>query len=50
MILATTVPTFFMREKPTSSMAKPACMKRTSIPARITQTVSTATPALWAVV
>ena len=29
MILATTVPTFFMRVKPTSSMAKPACMNST---------------------
>ncbi len=29
MTLATTVPTFFMRVKPTSSIAKPACMNRT---------------------
>src|ERR1035437_2368576 len=45
MILATTVPTFFMRVKPTSSMANPACMKSTSTAATITQTVSAATPA-----
>src|SRR6266516_730174 len=45
MTLATTVPTFFMRLKPTSSIAKPACMKRTKQPATITQTVSAATAA-----
>ena len=38
--LATTVPAFFMREKPTSSSRKPACMKNTRIPATSTQTVS----------
>src|SRR5487761_1413466 len=45
MILATTVPTFFMRVKPTSSMAKPACMNSTSSAATTTQMVSAATPA-----
>jgi len=45
MTLATTVPTFFMRVKPTSSMAKPACMKSTSTAATTTHTVSAATPA-----
>src|ERR1017187_6603229 len=45
MTLATTVPTFFMRVKPTSSMAKPACMNITRSAATITQTVSAATPA-----
>src|ERR1700674_2221568 len=43
--LATTVPTFFMRLKPTSSIAKPACMNMTKQAATITQTVSAATPA-----
>src|SRR4029077_10405335 len=43
--LATTVPTFFMRLKPTSSIAKPACMNITRQPVTITQTVSAATPA-----
>src|SRR4051794_13541940 len=36
-ILATTVPAFFAREKPISRKAKPACMKKTSEAARITQ-------------
>ncbi len=45
MTLATMVPTFFMRLKPTSSMAKPACMNITSTAATITQTVSAPTPA-----
>src|ERR1017187_5848 len=45
MTLATTVPTFFMRVKPTSSMAKPACMNIARSAATITQTVSAATPA-----
>ena len=40
MTLATTVPAFFMREKPTSSRRKPACMKKTRMPATSTQTVS----------
>ena len=43
--LATTVPTFFMRLKPTSSIAKPACMNITRQAATITQTVSAAMPA-----
>src|SRR5438874_952789 len=42
---ATTVPTFFMRLKPTSSIAKPACMNMTKHAATMTQTVSAATPA-----
>src|SRR5450759_2337146 len=50
MTLATTVPTFFMRVKPTSSMAKPACMNRTSSAATTTHTVSAATPAAWVAV
>src|SRR5438874_2947937 len=45
MTLATTVPTFFIRENPTSSIAKPACMNRTSTAATTTQTVSAPTPA-----
>src|SRR5256714_4272618 len=45
MTFATTVPTFFMRLKPTSSIAKPACMNMTKQAATITQTVSAATPA-----
>src|SRR6267142_6938665 len=45
MTLATTVPTFFIRLKPTSSIAKPACMNRTKQAATITHTVSAATPA-----
>src|SRR5258708_15053796 len=48
--LATTVPTFFMRLKPTSSIAKPACMNITRQPVTITQTVSAATPAAWVAV
>jgi hypothetical protein len=48
--LATTVPTFFIREKPTSSMAKPACMKSTRTAATMTHTVSAATPAAWVAV
>ena len=43
--LATTVPTFFMRLNPTSSIANPACMNMTRQAATITQTVSAATPA-----
>src|SRR5438445_5268329 len=42
---ATTVPTFFMRLNPTSSIANPACMNMTRQAATITQTVSAATPA-----
>src|SRR5438132_3034013 len=45
MTFATTVPTFFMRLKPTSSIAKPACMNITKQAATMTQTVSAATPA-----
>jgi hypothetical protein len=45
MTLATTVPTFFIRLKPTSSMAKPACMNMTKQAATITHTVSAAIPA-----
>jgi len=45
MTFATTVPTFFMRLKPTSSIAKPACMNITKHAATMTQTVSAATPA-----
>src|SRR5215211_1888280 len=41
-ILATTLPTFFIREKPTSSIANPACMKRTRHAVTITHTVSIA--------
>src|SRR5881396_1754060 len=40
--LGTTVPTFFMREKPISRNMKPACMNMTKTAATITQTVSTA--------
>src|SRR3981081_3741293 len=47
MTLATTVPTFFIRLKPTSSIANPACMNMTKQAATITQTVSAATPAAW---
>ncbi len=43
--LATTVPTFFMRLNPTSSMAKPACMNITNTAATTTHTVSAPTPA-----
>src|SRR5919199_5726310 len=43
--LATTVPTFFMREKPTSSIPNPACMNMTRTAATTTQTVSAPTPA-----
>src|ERR1700716_3901180 len=43
--LATTVPTFFMRLKPTSSMAKPACMNMTKTAATTTHTVSAPPPA-----
>src|SRR5438093_634812 len=45
MTLATTVPTFFIRLKPTSSIAKPACMNITKQAAAITHTVSAPTPA-----
>src|SRR6266545_539034 len=48
--LATIVPTFFMRLKPTSSMAKPACMNITSTAATMTHTVSAPTPAAWVAV
>src|ERR1700730_7635666 len=48
--LATTVPTFFMRLNPTSSIANPACMNMTRQPVTITQTVSAATPAAWVAV
>jgi hypothetical protein len=41
-IFATTLPTFFIREKPTSSIAKPACIKSTSIAATTTHMVSMA--------
>src|ERR1035437_7229906 len=43
MIFATTVPAFFMGEKPPASRATPACMKGTGRAATITQTVSAAT-------
>ncbi len=39
-----------MRLKPTSSIAKPACMNITRQPVTITQTVSAATPAAWVAV
>ena len=42
MILPTTAPTFLPREKPTSSIANPSCMKSTSTAATTTQTVFTA--------
>src|SRR2546423_1461036 len=41
-IFATPAPAFFMREKPISSRANPACMNITRMPATITQVVSTA--------
>src|SRR4029079_1141948 len=41
-IFATTAPTFLPREKPTSSIAKPACIRNTMHAATITQTVSIA--------
>jgi hypothetical protein len=41
-ILATTLPTFFIREKPTSSIANPACMNNTRTAATMTHTVSIA--------
>src|SRR5918994_1634620 len=41
-IFATTLPTFFIRENPTSSMANPACIKRTRHAAMITHIVSIA--------
>ena len=44
--LATTVPTFFIRLKPTSSMANPACMNMTKTPVTITQIVSEAMSAV----
>src|SRR3982074_3510655 len=50
MTLATTVPTFFIRLKPTSSIANPACMNMTKQAATMTQTVSAATPAAWVAV
>ena len=42
-IFATPVPAFFMREKPISSMANPACMNSTSTAATTTQRVFTGT-------
>ncbi len=39
-----------MRLKPTSSIAKPACMNMTKQAAVMTQTVSAATPAAWVAV
>src|SRR6266480_1584358 len=48
--LATTVPTFFIRLNPTSSIAKPACMNITKHAATMIQTVSAATPAAWVAV
>src|SRR3982074_362678 len=50
MTLATTVPTFFIRLKPTSSIANPACMNMTKQAATITHTASAATPAAWVAV
>src|SRR6266550_6283423 len=50
MTFATTVPTFFIRLKPTSSIAKPACMNMTKQAATMTHTVSAATPAAWVAV
>ena len=41
-IFATTAPTFLPREKPTSSIANPACMRNTMQAATITHTVSIA--------
>src|ERR687890_2578329 len=41
-IFATTLPTFFIRENPTSSIANPACMNNTRTAATITHTVSIA--------
>src|SRR5256885_11235034 len=41
-IFATPAPAFFIREKPISRNAKPACMNITSTPATITQVVLTA--------
>ena len=37
-IFPITAPAFFMRERPTSSIAKPACMNRTRTAATTTQT------------
>ena len=47
-IFATPVPAFFMREKPISSIAKPACMKSTSTAASTTHMVlvETVSPSL----
>ena len=42
-IFATPVPAFFEREKPISSMAKPACMNSTSTAAKNTSIVLSAT-------
>src|SRR4028119_1865018 len=41
-ILATTLPTFFMLENPTSSIAKPACMNSHNTAAMTTHTVPNA--------
>ena len=41
-IFPITAPAFFMRESPTSSIAKPACMKRTRTAAKKTNVVLTA--------
>ena len=38
-IFPITAPAFFMRERPTSSMAKPACMNRTRTAAKNTRRV-----------
>src|ERR1700716_3615707 len=46
MTLATTVPTFFIRLKPSSSIANPACMNMTKTPVTMTQTVSDAMSAV----
>ena len=41
-IFPITAPAFFMRESPTSSIANPACMKRTRTAAKKTKVVLTA--------
>src|ERR687897_2775648 len=41
-IFATTLPTFFIRENPTSSIANPACINKTRQAVTITHTVSIA--------
>src|SRR5438034_8532157 len=47
MTFGTIVPAFFIREKPTSSSMKPACMKKTNTAATMTQVVSTAGTTSW---